>query len=183
MPTIPLLQRNTELAMPQVLAPVSEPWPEIKADGVFRAMQDVGDAFVRRPVDERPFVEAAGAKGAAMGKALIGAGQVLEALAVRRQEALHDPTILQASRAYGVEHERAIAKRRETPSTAQWVSDSNGTKISALLVDLYAYECITDHASQNTDVCLDAPVEWKRPAQCAPATGGPAFGPVLSGHE
>src|SRR5690242_14948411 len=97
MPTIPLLKPNTELAMPKVPALDRVERPQIDARRVLAAMQELGDASERRPVDERPFVAAAGAKGEAMGEglkatggALLNVGSVLGALAQKRQEAYED---------------------------------------------------------------------------------------------
>ena len=43
---------------------------------VLAAMEDLGRASQRRPIDPGPFVEAAGARGEAMGKAMTDVGGV-----------------------------------------------------------------------------------------------------------
>jgi hypothetical protein len=72
--------------MPQVPALDRVPRPQIDARGVLAGMQELGNASQRRAVDERPFVEAAGAGDEAIGKALRATGSVLGALSHKVRE-------------------------------------------------------------------------------------------------
>jgi hypothetical protein len=131
MPTIPLLNSNLELAMPQVPALDRVPRPQIDARGVLTGMQELGNASQRRPVDERPFVAAAGAKDEAMGEGLKAAGDVLlkassvfGALGQKRQQAHEDQMIQQFHADMRRENERRLAYQAATPDASKWGADA-----------------------------------------------------------
>src|SRR3954466_2705979 len=95
MPTIPLLKANTDLAMPQVPMLDHVERPRIDIRGVLDAMGELGKASQRPGINAQPFIEAAGAKGEAVGKGLMDIGNVMGALAVKIREAHEDRQVQQ----------------------------------------------------------------------------------------
>jgi hypothetical protein len=113
--------------MPQVPKLDHVPRPQIDVRGVLAGMQALGDASQRKPVDERPFVEAAGAKDEAMGVGLKATGDVLMnvssvfgALAQKRQQAHEDRQIQQFHADMRRENERRLAYQAATPDASKW---------------------------------------------------------------
>jgi hypothetical protein len=81
MPTIPYFPTPLDVPMPQVPALDREKRPTMDARGVLAGMERLGEAAQQRPVDERPFVEAAGAMGHTVGQALMESGHLFSVLA------------------------------------------------------------------------------------------------------
>lgn len=82
--------------------------PNVDVGGVLAALDDLGKAPMRRPVDAESFVDAAGAKGKAMGSAMKGTGSaltsvgsVLGALAQKRAEEKNRIAIIKAQSVMG----------------------------------------------------------------------------------
>jgi hypothetical protein len=99
MPYIPLLKTNTDLATPQVPALDRMPRPQIDVRGVLAAMEDLGRASQMPDTNPEPFVEAAGAKGKAVGWGLMTIGDVMSTLAIKRVEEGNRIGILKAQSA------------------------------------------------------------------------------------
>jgi hypothetical protein len=136
MPTIPLLKVNTDLAMPQVPALDRMPRPQIDVRGVLMAMEDLARASQRPDINPAPFVEAAGAKGKAVGKGLMDIGDVMGALAMKRMEAIDERYIQEAHADIQVA-QKQIAGLRESNEEPSALSAS-ATKIYDGVVKRYA---------------------------------------------
>lgn len=110
--------------MPEVPALDHVRRPEIDVRGVLSAMEDLGKANLRRPIDDEPFVEAAGVKGKVLGGALMQSGDLLSALAAKRLEAHEDLQVQRFHADMRRENERRTAYQAATPDASKWEADA-----------------------------------------------------------
>lgn len=124
MPFIPLPKLNTDLPMPEVPALDHLDRPRLDARGMIGAVEDFAAAARMPEMDSEPFVDAAGAMEHAVGRALSRAGNVFEALAVKRQGATDDRIIQEAHAAMRRENDRLQKYRQDTPDTSRWLPEA-----------------------------------------------------------